>query len=300
LASSRRSEHEYQRRLHKVIDYIDRHLDEALDLPTLAGVASFSSFHFHRLFHALTGEPLGDYIRRRRVELAAMRLLSQPDLTVLEVALGVGFSSSEAFARAFRARYACTPSAWRKSKRDQANRKTSQTPRFVGRKTGDTSRPETAMKVKLIDRDPVQVAYLRYSGPVGPSIGNFWMQIVAPWLGANNLYGRERFGISLDDPTVTKTGTIRYDACVVSPEDETLTGNPQRKEIPGGKYAAMPFKGTGADIGAAWAALLRDWLPKSGMQLDSRPFFEYYPVNGEYDPKTGSFTCDLCVPVQPL
>ena len=52
--------------MHAVIEYIDRHLDENLDLATLADVAHFSAFHFHRLFHALQGEPLGDYVRRRR------------------------------------------------------------------------------------------------------------------------------------------------------------------------------------------------------------------------------------------
>ena len=88
-----RSQREYDRRLHAVIDYIDRHLDQTLDLATLAGVAHFSDFHFHRLFHALTGEPLGDYVRRRRLELAAVRLRSQPAVPVLDVALGVGFGS---------------------------------------------------------------------------------------------------------------------------------------------------------------------------------------------------------------
>lgn len=156
------------------------------------------------------------------------------------------------------------------------------------------------MKVELIDRGPVHVAYLRYSGPTGPSIGKFWTDVVAPWLGANNLYGRPRYGVSLDDPNATRSGTLRYDACVESPDGERLTGNPQRKVIPGGRYAALPFEGTGADIGAAWNSLLREWLPTSGMQVDSRPFFEYYPTDGKYDPKTGSFSCDLCVPVAPL
>ena len=94
--------------------------------------------------------------------------------------------------------------------------------------------------------------------------------------------------------------SANIEACVASVEGEVLTGNPQRKVIPGGKYAALRFKGTGAQIGAAWDALLRDWLPKSGMQLDSRPFFEFYPPDGEYDPKTGAFSCDICVPVAPL
>ena len=156
------------------------------------------------------------------------------------------------------------------------------------------------MKVKLIDREPVHVAYLRHTGPYGPAIGRFWMETVAPWMGTNNLFGRERFGISLDDPTVTKPAQCRYDACVQSPEGEMLSGDPQRKVIPGGKYAALAFEGTSAEIGAAWDALLRDWLPKSGLQLDARPFFEHYPVDGRYDPKTGRFTCNICVPVATL
>jgi AraC family transcriptional regulator len=45
---------------------------------------------------------------------------------------------------------------------------------------------------------------------------------------------------------------------------------------------------------------LRDWLPNSGMQLDSRPFFEYYPVDATFDPNTGEFESDICIPVTPL
>ena len=300
MPSSRRSQLEYDRRLHAVIEHIDRHLDDKLDLATLSGVANFSEFHFHRLFHALIGEPLGDYVRRRRLELAAIRLRSQPDVPVLDVALAVGFGSTEAFARAFRARFGCTPTVYRKSKHDQLARKAGQAPRFDARKDGGPSTQELVMNVKIVDRKPVHVAYLRYTGPVGPGIGIFWMQTVAPWMETNNLMGRERYGISLDDPSVTNPAQCRYDACVASADGEVLTGNPQRKVIPGGKYAALPFKGTGAQIGAAWDALLRDWLPKSGMQLDSRPFFEFYPPDGEYDPKTGTFSCDICVPVAPL
>src|SRR4029077_4960723 len=108
------------------------------------------------------------------------------------------------------------------------------------------------------------------------------------------------FGVGLDDPTVTQPSKCRYDACVASAEGEMLTGSPHHKVIPGGKYPAMAFEGTGAEIGAAWESLLRDWLPKSGLQLDARPFFEHYPADGRYDPKTGRFTCDICVPVAPL
>src|SRR5262249_30695343 len=82
---------DYERRMHNVVEYIDRHLDRPLDLPALADVAHFSPFHFHRLFSAWMGERVGDYLRRRRVEIAAVRLSSQPRVAILDVALAVGF-----------------------------------------------------------------------------------------------------------------------------------------------------------------------------------------------------------------
>src|ERR1700716_3006426 len=92
----------YGDRMHRVTEYIDQHIDQFLDLDTLAGVAHFSPFHFHRLFSAWMGETLGEYVRRRRLEIAAQRLVSQPAVPVLQVALSVGFASAEAFARAFK------------------------------------------------------------------------------------------------------------------------------------------------------------------------------------------------------
>jgi AraC family transcriptional regulator len=300
VAASRRSQAEYDKRLHAVIEYIDRHLAEELDLATLAAVAHFSEFHFHRLFRALMGEALGDYVRRRRLESAAVRLRSQERVPVLSIALSVGFGSAEAFTRAFRARFSCSPTEWRKSKRGQTASKAGQAARVPDRKNGASRHLEPAMKVTIVERPSVHVAYFRHTGAYGPAIGTFWMETVAPWMATNNLFGRDRFGIGLDDPTVTKPSQCRYDACVASPEGEVLTGSPNRKVIPGGKYAAMAFEGTGAEIGAAWETLLREWLPKSGLQLDARPFFEHYPVDGRYDPKTGRFSCNICVPVAAL
>lgn len=64
---------EYQARMHRVLAHIDTHLDEPLDLATLAGVAHFSPFHFLRLFSAWMGETLGDYLRSRS------RTMGSPD-----------------------------------------------------------------------------------------------------------------------------------------------------------------------------------------------------------------------------
>ncbi len=156
------------------------------------------------------------------------------------------------------------------------------------------------MKAKLVDLQPVSVAYLRQVGPYGPQTSTFWMKKVAPWMAANGLLGRDRYGVSLDDPAVVPPARCRYDACVASPENEILTSDPGRKMIPGGRYAVLSYEGTSADIGSAWDAMLSGWLPQSGLQLDSRPFFEHYPADGKFNPKSGVFTCNICLPVAPL
>jgi AraC family transcriptional regulator len=305
------SRSEYARRMHRVLEHIDRHLDQPLDLNALAGVAHFSAFHFHRLFAAWMGETLGDYLRRRRLEVAAVRLVAQPRVPVLHVALSVGFGSAEAFTRAFKLRFGCSPTAWRAqqaSRRvangnpDQADRKMDQATKAGWANDGGSSndQPEVSMNVKLIDRQPATVAYLRHVGPYGEPILRFWQESVYPWLVTHSLPGEPRYGISHDDPSITSAQQCRYDACVEVPPDFVVSGAAHKTTIPGGKYAVLGFKGTVDEIGAAWNALLRDWLAPSGLQLDARPSFEHYPRGSTFDPKTGVFDCEICIAVAPL
>src|ERR1700677_2061732 len=107
--------------MHRVLEYIDRHLDQELDLRALARVAHFSSFHFHRVFLSWTGETLGDYLRRRRLEVAATRLAGQPQFAIFSVDAYVGFGSAEAFARVFKIRFGRTASEWRATTAQQRN-----------------------------------------------------------------------------------------------------------------------------------------------------------------------------------
>ena len=291
--------------MHRVLEHIDRHLDQELDLRALARVAHFSAFHFHRVFVAWTGETLGAYLRRRRVEIAAVRLAGQPKLSVLDVATSVGFGSAEAFARAFKARFGCTATAWRariarQRNPDQAPRNPSQANLRSDNDTTSIVTSGGTMKVKIVDRKPVKIAYLRHVGPYGKPLADFWRTTVYPWIQANDQLGQPRYGISLDDPTITTPSKCRYDAGVEVRGRITAPGESQTKTVPGGQYAITAFRGTVEQMGAVWEAMLRDWLPKSGMQLDERPFFEYYPTDSRFDAKTGIFTCDIAIPVAPL
>ena len=306
------SRSEYESRMHRVLAHIDGHLDEQLDLATLAQVAHFSSFHFHRLFSAWMGETFGDYLRRRRVEVAAMRLAAQPRTRILNIALSVGFSSAEAFTRAFKNRFGCSPTAWREqqyslrsanSNPGQANSKHSQAERapFGEYEVPQNTNKENIVKVSLIDRQPATIAYLRHLGLYGEPIARFWQETYVPWAVMNKLGAvHSRYGISHDDPSITSPEQCRYDACAEVSPDFVATGGALKTTIPAGKYAVLKFKGTVEQVGDAWAALLRAWLPSSDLQLDARPCFEYYPKGAAFDCETGEFECEICIPVVPL
>ena len=111
-----RTAKEYKNRINRVIDYINANLKQPLSLDVLAGVASFSSFHFHRIFRAMTDETLSDFVKRLRLEKAANMLAVNPRASVTAVAFECGFSSSASFARSFKERFGCSATEWRKRK----------------------------------------------------------------------------------------------------------------------------------------------------------------------------------------
>lgn len=311
----------YTQRMNKVLDHIDLHLDAALDLPAMAAVAHFSPYHFHRLFAAWMGETLGDYLRRRRLDVGAGKLAARHDIPVLEVALSVGFGSGEAFARAFKLRFGCSPSDWRAATparwaEQLAEARRRQAPQYRNLDQGlrkpdqetcgdmlndvnsNQEDEEFNMEVKLVTLPPIKVAYMRHIGAYGPSLGVFWRETFLPWLAANDLEGVPCYGIGHDDPSITPLDKCRYDACVEVPENFAAGSKVNVTTLPGGRYAVTRFEGTGATIGDAWVKLFRDWLPASGLDCDSRPCFEYYPKDASFDPATGVFDCDLCIPVR--
>ncbi|WP_432724089.1 AraC family transcriptional regulator [Jeongeupia wiesaeckerbachi] len=312
---------EYTRRMNRVLDHIDRHLDAPLDLATLASVANFSPFHFHRVFQAWLGETLGDYLRRRRLEIAASTLSTHPDEPVLNVALAVGFGSGEAFARAFKTRFGITPSDWRKQTparwqaqldavraRQRDNRNPDQSDRNfdqAGTGTQEQDRAsytemENAMNVTIQTLPPTRVAYLRHIGPYGPAIGQFWRGKFSPWVASHGLGANTTYGIGHDDPSVTSPEKCRYDAAVEVAADFVATGEVGIAELPGGRYAIAAFRGDVHTIGDAWMTLTRDWLPSSGYQFDNRPCFERYSGAPGDDRRREDFECDICIPVRPL
>ncbi len=110
--------YEWHRQIQIIIDEIDesiRHYhDEALTLRFLARKLGYSEFHTTRKFKEISGMPLRDYLRYRRLAFA-LKEVRDSERSLLDIAFDYGFSSHEAFTRAFKGAYGITPSAYRKN-----------------------------------------------------------------------------------------------------------------------------------------------------------------------------------------
>lgn len=266
---------DYKERILRVLTHIQAHLDEALDLEELARRACFSSFHFHRVFAAMTGETIADHVRRLRLERAAMELRSGAK-PVIQVALGAGYEAHAAFTRAFKAAYGVSPAEFRRA--------TGPIP-VLAAPSGVHFRPGvpltafhwnhvTTKVMKVITRKmkPMRVAYLRHVGPY-ENVKPTWFDLTARLAADQRLRNRSRFiGIGHDNPAVTPAAELRYDACVTVDEDYEPKKPVALQTIVGGDYAVAKNCPAGK-IKDAYQYLFGKWLARSSRELRAAPSF---------------------------
>ena len=101
-------------RLNAVVDYVEDNITEDINLKHLAAIAYCSSYNFQRMFVFITGVSIAEYIRRRRLTLAALEL-QQSDVKIIDLALKFGYESPTSFTRAFQTVHGITPSEAKKS-----------------------------------------------------------------------------------------------------------------------------------------------------------------------------------------
>lgn len=105
-------------RIQLAIEYLEQHLQDDFNIRETSAAASFSAFHFQRLFQAITGFTVLEYVRRRRLTEAAGMLRGTSE-GILDIAMSFGYQSQEAFTRAFSAYFGMTPAKLRKLEADQ-------------------------------------------------------------------------------------------------------------------------------------------------------------------------------------
>jgi AraC family transcriptional regulator len=322
---------EYISRINRVIDYIDKNIEEELSLRTLAQVAHFSPYHFHRIFKAFLGETLNQYIRRVRLAKAANQLTYSRKKSITDIALESGFSSSAAFSRAFRETFNTSPSAWRSLNippypyASKIGKPQSKLDQFLGniRKDFDISlhyndgrnanlkwrikmkeKPKIQAQVEIKEMPAIPVAYVRHIGPYKGDSDLFegLFTKLMTWAGPRNLIrfpDTQMLTVYHDDPEITDEDKLRTSVCISVPEETKVDGEIGKMTVPGGKFAVARFELANHEYPDAWNAIFGGWLPESGYQPDDRLCYEMYHNNPKEHPQNKCIV-DICIPVRPM
>jgi len=239
----------------QVLIYIQENFDSPLTLETLAREASLSPFHFHRLFTALVGETVYQYVKRLRMEEAASRLRYSEE-KVIDIAMDCGFDTPAGFTKAFQKIWGHSPREFRKSRRYVPERKP-----FPG-------------KPALEDLEDMPVLFLRRTGSYRTAPEEAFEALIETAKKHRLLReGARLFGIGWDDPAITEQEKLRFDACLLPPSPISPPDELGSQVIRGGRYAVFPFDCQPEEIPETFISIYRNWLPESGYQLADRPSF---------------------------
>ncbi|MCI9224123.1 MAG: AraC family transcriptional regulator [Acutalibacter sp.] len=272
---------EWLDRLNSALSYIEDNLGSPPDYETLARIVCCSPYHFQRMFAYLAGMPLSEYIRRRRMSLAAVDLLQGGK--VLDVALKYGYSSPTAFNRAFQSVHGCPPSSVREPGASVKS--------FPPISFKITVKGVEAMNFRIEHREAFTIVGV--SVPLERELEKNFQVIPKKWAeaSANGTLGKLAARMSGEPKGVlgvsnfdTVTGQGRYYIAVSSGDD---SGGLEKFTVPAADWAIFPGKGPNESIQELERRVFTEWLPTSGYEYGEAPDIEVYlspdPQNAVYE-----------------
>lgn len=271
------------------IDYIESNLQSKLEMDDIASIAYMSKFHFQRMFHMITGVTVADYIRKRRLTLAAQEL-THANRKVIDVALQYGYETPESFSKAFRKAHGISPSEVREhSKQLKAYPRLS----FQIQIKGDQE-----MNYKIIERD-----YFEIIGK-GIKVQMENKQVIAEYWNESNQNGFSStlaqncgplglLGVCMDfNPTQEE---FTYFIGAEKMDGNAVDGDFEKKVIPAATWAIFESVGPmPTAIQKVWDRIFSEWFPSTGYEHAIGPEMEVYP---EGDPSDENYRCEVWIPI---
>jgi AraC family transcriptional regulator len=267
----------YLRGVNGAIDYVVRHLDKPIRLADVARAASFSPFHFHRVFQTLVGMTLADFIKRRRLD-KALSLMAHSRMSLTEIALACGFASSSDFSRSFKQTFHAPPSrfdveGWRTEHRAELDATLPNGMRRLHLDRLPDLQDVGEFKVRLRELPARTVAYIRVANPYrGNAVMRAIERLVA-WAERRGCADRQWLGYQWDNPEIVALKDCHYYAAVEV--DEVIAkGEIGRYDFPRMLVAEIELRGGIYLELRALDWLYGTWLPRSHYVPDDQPGFE--------------------------
>lgn len=272
---------EWIERWNEAIGYIEEHLTDEIDMERLGRIACCSSWHFQRMFTYMAGIPLSEYIRRRKMSLAAVDLQGK-GMKIIDVAGRYGYNSPTAFNRAFQSVHGIAPSALKKN-----GVSVKSFPPIVFK---ITVKGVEEMNYRIETREAFRIVGV--SVPLEKDIEKNFAVIPAKWgeTAANGTLQRltglmdaQPMGV-LGVSTCGDTEPWRYYIAVSSSQ---AAEGLEEYTVPAATWAVFPGSGASQSIQELERRIVTEWLPTSGYEYGNAPDVEVYlnpdPANAQYE-----------------
>lgn len=288
---------DYANRIQSAVDFIEVHLSDDLRLYDVALHCGFSEYHFHRIFSAILGESVSEYIRKRRLSRAAAAILNSSE-SIMEVALDAGYDSQEAFTRAFKTMYGVTPGRLRRGRQNaivvEKNPATLELMEHL--KGGITMEP------KFIERAEERLIGMGGSFKPGSfeEIGRLWDRFNERQKEIKNISGNYALGVccSRHDAIALKEGdSMVYIAArpVDSLDQENIPEGMVSISLPKTQYAVFTHSGPLRNLRHTINYIWGTWLPRSNFKHAENFDFELY--DERFHPDTMDGEVDIYIPI---
>ncbi len=275
--------------LNSAIEYIEAHLADEISYDRAAQIACCSSYHFQRMFSYIAGVPLSEYIRRRRLTLAAFELQAG-DVKVIDTAVKFGYESPEAFSRAFKKLHGVMPIS--------ARDKGAALKAYPKMTFSITIKGDVEMRYRITHREAFEVfgVYADISTDretAFEQVPQFFRKCDEDLVPdeINALLGRFNDNHTISALYDHSESTFKYMLCQFLPEGLSVPDKFTVLDVPAATWAV--FDVPDCEIQAMWRRIWAEWFPASGYESVKGISFEmYYGLAGH-----GNVFGEIWVPV---
>lgn len=281
--------------LQKAIDYMEAHLLDDISIDEIAKEASSSKYHFQRTFAILTDISIGDYLRQRRLTMAAQELLVS-DEKIINIAYKYGYDTPEAFTKAFRKQHGVTPTEARKNKG-----KLKSYNRLVIQVTLKGAEP---MKYTIVEKDEFHVIGVKREFSLLndenlKEIPKMWDDVHRDGtnhllVNLNNGDMKGVLGVCVDKRGAEQGDKIDY--WIGTAYDGDLPEGLDILKIPASKWGVFEVHGPMPHaMQKVWKQIFSEWFPSHQYEHAGTPELEVYPAENPNDP---NYYSEIWIPLK--
>lgn len=269
---------EYIKQIEKSIILIENNLTDIIRVEDVASVTGYSCYHFQKVFKAVLGENIGNYIRSRRLNRAAGELIYS-DKRIIDIAVCYQFGSQEAFTRAFKHVYKVSPGSYRRNRIDT----------IIGSRKEITSsylnhiNKSVTLKPRLCLIEDKKIVGMRFHTTLKENkLQEDWMHFCGKAGEIKHICSNApKYGICEVDFDIhieqfsENSRSSHFIGVEVSSFDDTPNGM-SSKMLKGGKYAVFTHSGKVDSLRMTYEYIWGTWLMCSSIEIDQREDFELY------------------------